>query len=222
MAKFGSDEDYHTLCKKRLSTEDMQTLKDAIENSYFFELFVEDLPMYGFIGDIENEDYIQKDITGSDQGKFLLFTHLDFHFGMNKGKIVSAAIYTDKTRAVDITDTKIPKEIEFTYSIKWTEESLEWKHRMKNYANNAFSQPRSTEIHWLSIINSCVLVVLLMAFLAIIFMRVLKNDFARYIDIEEDTIEEEEVSFANEFITNVVEILLLLTIFYSVPSLDGN
>ena len=53
--------------------------------------------------------------------------------------------------------------------------------------------PVSTEIHWLSIINSCVLVLLLTAFLTIIFMRVLKNDFTNYMDIEEEIVEEEEV-----------------------------
>jgi len=62
---------------------------------------------------------------------------------------------------------------------------------MKRYTNSIFA-PASTEIHWLSIINSCVLVLLLTAFLAIIFMRVLKNDFTNYMDIEEEIVEEEE------------------------------
>ena len=42
------------------------------------------------------------------------------------------------------------------------------------------------EVHWLSIINSFVLVLLLTVFLAFILMRVLKNDFARYLDVEDD------------------------------------
>jgi transmembrane 9 superfamily protein 1 len=36
------------------------------------------------------------------------------------------------------------------------------------------------EIHWFSIINSCVTVLLLTGFLATILMRVLKNDFVKY------------------------------------------
>lgn len=36
------------------------------------------------------------------------------------------------------------------------------------------------QIHWFSIINSCVTVVLLTGFLATILMRVLKNDFIKY------------------------------------------
>jgi sensor histidine kinase regulating citrate/malate metabolism len=41
------------------------------------------------------------------------------------------------------------------------------------------------QIHWLSIINSFVLVLLLTAFLAVILMRVLKNDFSRYMEMDE-------------------------------------
>ena len=36
------------------------------------------------------------------------------------------------------------------------------------------------EIHWLSILNSFVLVILLTGFIAIIILRVLKSDYSRY------------------------------------------
>ncbi len=39
---------------------------------------------------------------------------------------------------------------------------------------------RLAQIHWFSIINSCVTVLLLTGFLATILMRVLKNDFVKY------------------------------------------
>jgi hypothetical protein len=38
----------------------------------------------------------------------------------------------------------------------------------------------SFQIHWFSIINSCVTVLLLTGFLATILMRVLKQDFVKY------------------------------------------
>ena len=61
---------------------------------------------------------------------------------------------------------------------------------MKRYAQYSFL-PQSFEIHWLSIINSFVLVLLLTGFLCIILMRVLKNDFTRYSVGEEEEEEEE-------------------------------
>jgi hypothetical protein len=44
----------------------------------------------------------------------------------------------------------------------------------------------ATQIHWLSILNSVILVVLLTSFLFIILMRVLRNDYARYSAVEAD------------------------------------
>ena len=63
--------------------------------------------------------------------------------------------------------------------------------RMDVYSQHTF-MPAALEIHWLSIINSLVLVMLLTAFLAIILMRVIKNDFTRYMRAEDDEEASEE------------------------------
>ena len=98
-------------------------------------------------------------------------------------------------RKVDITDVSVAKTVQFSYSVDWYEErELTWKNRMSRYGGSSFL-PGSFEIHWLSIINSFVLVLLLTAFLSIILLRVLKNDFSRYMEIDDDAMEEEEVSF---------------------------
>lgn len=95
-------------------------------------------------------------------------------------------------RKVDITNVEKPKTVQFSYSVEWIEDELEWKDRMSLYADSKFL-PSSFEIHWLSIINSFVLVLLLTAFLTIILLRVLKNDFSRYMELEDDAMDEEEV-----------------------------
>jgi len=62
---------------------------------------------------------------------------------------------------------------------------------MSRYVDSAFL-PDSLEIHWLSIINSFVLVLLLTTFLAIILIRILKNDLSKYMDLDEEVGGEEE------------------------------
>ena len=95
-------------------------------------------------------------------------------------------------RRVDITNTAVPQTVTFSYSVEWYEESeLKWKDRLVRYADSQFTPP-SFEIHWLSIINSFVLVLLLTAFLTIILLRILKNDFSRYMELDDDALEEEE------------------------------
>ena len=89
---FGDDVEWRLLCKEKLSTKALEQFKDAIHNNYFFEMFVEDLPMWGYIGDVANEDFIIGEVEGS---KTFLFPHLHFKLGYNGNQIVSARVTTD-------------------------------------------------------------------------------------------------------------------------------
>ena len=84
--------EWRLLCKKLLRPVDIQKLKTAIHNNYFFEMFVEDLPMWGYIGDISDEDILGEMMESS---KTFLFTHLNFILGHNNNQIVSAKVTTD-------------------------------------------------------------------------------------------------------------------------------
>ncbi|XP_073289078.1 transmembrane 9 superfamily member 2-like [Primulina huaijiensis] len=64
------------------------------------------------------------------------------------------------------------------YSVKWKETSTPFEKRMQKYSQSS-AMSQHLEIHWFSIINSCVTVLLLTGFLATILMRVLKNDFVK-------------------------------------------
>jgi Endomembrane protein 70 len=89
---FGDSVDWRLLCKKELDTEELTLLKEAIHNNYFFEMFVEDLPMWGYIGDAVDEDLI---LGEGSQSRTYLFPHLHFYIGHKNGKIVSAKVTTD-------------------------------------------------------------------------------------------------------------------------------
>lgn len=66
--------------------------KDAIHNNYFFEMFVEDLPMWGYVGIVEDEDLILGEMV--DGGKTYLYTHLHFRLGHDSGRIITASVST--------------------------------------------------------------------------------------------------------------------------------
>lgn len=89
---FGDSVDWRLLCQKELDSDDLNLLKEAIHNNYFFEMFVEDLPMWGYIGDAVDEDLI---LGESSSSRTYLFPHLHFLLGYNKQKIVSAKVTTD-------------------------------------------------------------------------------------------------------------------------------
>jgi len=186
---FDDSVEWRLLCKKHMLAEDIAKLKEAIQNNYFFEMFVEDLPMWGYIGDVEDENVVAVEML--DTSKTYLFTHLNFILGHNNHQIVSAKITTDVERRIEITEAK-EMHIQFSYSILWEKDECLWKNRHKCHGTHGPKFPSSFEIHWLSIINSIVLVLLLTAFLTIILLRVLKNDFSRYMELDDEAIEEEE------------------------------
>lgn len=184
---------WRALCEEYLEAEDLKELKMAIEDDYFFEFFFDDLPMWGYVGEVVHEEFLLgKSIQGA---RVYLYPHMHFSFGFNGDQIVSANVTTDPKRRIDITDVSMGHEIVFSYSIEWIHmEEIKYNDRMKRYADSTFL-PSSFEIHWLSIINSFVLVLLLTAFLAIILMRILKKDFSRYMEIDEDELAEEETGW---------------------------
>jgi hypothetical protein len=96
-------------------------------------------------------------------------------------------------RTVDITEFETV-DVAFSYSVKWKETSIKYDRRMEKYSRYSFL-PQHLEIHWFSIVNSCVTVVLLTGFLATILMRVLKNDFIKYTREEEAAEDAEETGW---------------------------
>lgn len=180
------------LCEKTLDQSDVKSFADAIEDDYYFEMFVEDLPMWGYIGEVEGEDLL---LGHLETARRYLYPHLHFSIGYNVDQIVSVNVSTNPQRKVDITDEEIDTDVSFSYSVEWVAKpNLKWEDRMSRYHDSRFL-PGTFEIHWLSIINSFVLVLLLTAFLTIILMRVLKNDITRYMDVEEDEMGEEETGW---------------------------
>ena len=89
---FGDSVEWRLLCTKELSPEDLSSLKEAIHNEYFFEMFVEDLPMWGYVGDVAHEDLI---VGETKDSRTYLFTHLHFQLGYNMRQIVAAKVTTD-------------------------------------------------------------------------------------------------------------------------------
>jgi hypothetical protein len=77
---------------------------------------------------------------------------------------------------------------------------------MERFLEDSFL-PQHMEIHWFSIINSSILVLLLLGILVTIFMRVLKHDFAKFSrddELGEDAEETGESSLPSAKIFGVV------------------
>ncbi|KAI6178644.1 Transmembrane 9 superfamily member [Aphelenchoides besseyi] len=78
-------------------------------------------------------------------------------------------------------------KISWTYSVHWEASNIPWASRWDVYLSM-----RDTQIHWFSIINSLVVLACLSGFLAVVIVRTVRRDIAKYNRTEdlEDTIEE--------------------------------
>jgi hypothetical protein len=176
--KFKVNAQLTTLCTKHLKAEEIQEFKDAIKKYYEFEMLLDDLPMRGFVGTLVKDT--------SDKHHYYLFKHLHFTVEYNNNQVIRANVTTDTTRIQELGDEK-ELMVEFTYSVKWLQTNTSFADRMSLY-----SEKSELEIHWISIMNSFVLVILLTGFLAIILMRVLKNDYNRYARTEDGDEEQDD------------------------------
>jgi len=185
---FREDVSWKQLCQLTLSKDENARFKQAIVDDYYFEMMLDELPIWGYVGELETKSVnFARELDNST--RYLLFTHLHFSIAWNGPHIIEVNVSADPLQRVDLaTDVRM---VDFSYSVRWIETDVPLRDRMGRYAQYSFL-PQSFEIHWLSIINSFVLVLLLTGFLAIILMRVLKNDFSRYTRTAEDVEDDEE------------------------------
>ncbi|KAF5841834.1 putative transporter [Dunaliella salina] len=128
--KFREDRDNQLLCKKHLSREDVQAFRDAVKGDYYFQMYLDDLPVWGFIGKVEKRE-------SSKEERYFLFTHFHYDLLYNKNNVIEVDVSSDPLRTVDITSAS-EMEVEFSYSVKWRETKITYEHRMDRYARYSF------------------------------------------------------------------------------------
>jgi len=183
---FKSNTKNRLLCRATLSPGDIKKLRQAIDQDYYFELIADDLPLLGFIGEKEKLEDFQMSHAAEEQ--YFLFTHLDLEFHHDDDfNIVEANVTADPRFRQELT-LGSATELSFTYSVTWKETDRHHSHRVEKYSMSGFRQ-KHIQIHWISIMNSCILVVMLTGFLGLILLRVLRNDIARSIELDGDELE---------------------------------
>lgn len=180
--KFRENKVGQILCEKKLSEDDVSKFRNAVINDFYFQMYYDDLPMWGFIGRVEDNSW-----NGDEKGlKYFLFKHVQFDVLYNSDQVIEIRAFSDPAHVVDITNND-EVTVQFTYSVSWNETFIPFKKRMDKYSR-ASLLPTPRQIHWFSFINSIVIIVLLMGLLVMMFLRHLKNDLKKFSggDEEED------------------------------------
>lgn len=153
-------------CDVTLTDEKLKALTYAVKNHYWYQMYIDDLPIWGIVGEVDE----------SGDGHYV-WTHKKFDIGYNGNQIVDVNL-TSEAKVKLTPDAKIL----FTYEVTWKRSDVKFEDRFDKYLDPNFFQHR---IHWFSIFNSFMMVIFLVGLVSMILMRTLRKDYARYSKDEE-------------------------------------
>ncbi|WZY97463.1 hypothetical protein YC2023_069792 [Brassica napus] len=169
--KFLKNVDRNVICKLELDELKVDHFKDAIESSYWFEFFMDDLPLWGFVGELQSD-------KNGENGKHVLYTHKNIIVKYNKDQIIHVNLTQDNPRPLEAGRT-----VDLTYSVQWIPTDVTFARRFDVYLDYPFFEH---QIHWFSIFNSFMMVIFLTGLVSMILMRTLRNDYAKYAREDDD------------------------------------
>uniref|UniRef100_A0A5K3FS53 Transmembrane 9 superfamily member n=1 Tax=Mesocestoides corti TaxID=53468 RepID=A0A5K3FS53_MESCO len=146
-------------CRKTLSVEEAAELVSAINERYWYQMYLDELSLVAVIGELRED-------------KPVLWTHKKLDILYNNDQIVGVSLGTS-----DPVEVLPGAEVVFTYEVVWIESRLPFENRYDYYLDVGFYQHR---IHWFSIFNSFMMVIFLVVLVAMILLRTLRKDYARY------------------------------------------
>ncbi|KAL1366013.1 hypothetical protein HN51_013926 [Arachis hypogaea] len=169
--KFQKHVEKTVFCQIALDEAKVKQFKDAIENNYWFEFFMDDLPLWGYVGELHPD-------KNSDNGKHVLYTHKNIIVKYNKDQIIHVNLTQDIPKPLEV-----GRHLDMTYAVKWIPTNITFGRRFDVYLDYPFFEH---QIHWFSIFNSFMMVIFLTGLVSMILMRTLRNDYAKYAREDDD------------------------------------
>ncbi|KAI3892666.1 hypothetical protein MKW92_052352 [Papaver armeniacum] len=169
--RYQKNVDRSSICEINLDAPKVKEFKDAIESSYWFEFFMDDLPLWGFVGEPHSD-------KSSDDSRHMLYTHKNIVIKYNGEQIIHVNLTQESPKPLEV-----GKVIDMTYSVKWIPTDITFARRFDVYLDYPFFEH---QIHWFSIFNSFMMVIFLTGLVSMILMRTLRNDYAKYAREDDD------------------------------------
>lgn len=175
---FKKDQIQTPICSKVLDTDQTKQFRHAVAQQYWYQLFLDDLPIWGMVGEVVS-DPSEKGKEGAE--KYYIYTHSKFVATYNGDRVIEVNLTAENPVLIE------RGQIQFTYSVNWYPTTIPFGKRFDKYLDSNFFEH---QIHWFSIFNSFMMVIFLVGLVSMILMRTLRKDYARYSkdddDIEDD------------------------------------
>lgn len=154
-----------TFCEMKLTGANRKILLDALARKFWLQMYLDDLPMWASLGEFD-------EVTG--QG--YIYTHFNLVISYKKNQIIKTKVHLEKPLNLENID-----KLQFSYSVTWDHTNVPFKERFQSYLDPGFFE---NNVHWFSITNSFVMVLLLCALVILIVYRTVSQDVDRYNDQE--------------------------------------
>jgi transmembrane 9 superfamily protein 3 len=202
MSKFKKPEKCTT---KPLTLEQVDQFSKAIQHRWFYQMYLDDLPVWGMVGemlpkadkfslkekdDLERLDHMTE-LQDNEVGDLhpYVYTKRNLIISYNNDQIVKVDLTSDPKSLEQI---KEGATLEFALHIQFESTTDEFHSRFDRYLDHEFFKH---PIHWFSVFNSFMMVLFLMGLVALILLRTLKKDYARYgliHDLEDGEVAEDD------------------------------
>ncbi|KAI8073117.1 hypothetical protein BC940DRAFT_103459 [Gongronella butleri] len=175
--------DQGVICKSKLDASQIEILQHAIAKRYWFNMFIDDLPIYARLGETLEND--------GKPSRYPIYRHKAFTFEINNGRIISVTLDQQDPVDLPLQDTI---ELDFTYSVSWQPTGTPYEERFDRLLETGFFEHK---VHWLSICSSFMMVLFLTGMVSVILLRTVKRDFTRY-DREEEGLDDFDRDLGDE------------------------
>ena len=177
--RFRENQRMTRICDMRVGVAEKEALTEAVQQHYWYQMYIDELPIWGMVGEYmmaEQPKAGSNSPSVREQG--FVYTHKDFSIAYNGPQIIEVNLTSDNPKPLKA-DTTLP----LTFSVTWHPTQKTFASRFDRYLDFDFFEH---QIHWFSIFNSFMMVVFLCGLVALILMRTLKNDYARYTSEDEE------------------------------------
>jgi len=185
--------------KSALTQAEAEKFAYAIQHRWFYQMYLDDLPVWGMVGELlpassgkqvtlnvkakDDRDRLEHVSDVDDLGdlKPYVYTTRNLLIKYNGDQIVQVDLTSDPHSLVRVEPGAV---LTFTMHIGWEATEEEFHSRFDRYLDHEFFKH---PIHWFSVFNSFMMVLFLMGLVALILLRTLKKDYARYglVDVED-------------------------------------
>ena len=187
-----------TLCEKTLTADELTKFMSAIRRRYVFEMYIGGLPVVVPFG------------SSLTAGEYSLCTSVSFSISHKVDKVVALAASCTSSEKLD---PGRKEAVKFSYSVAWKERADldaddSWWFQQAQLANvmsyvktgtigGSISSQSNLSIHWMSILNSLILALMIFSLVLLILVRIVRADLSKFLPEDGVELGEEHDASAN-------------------------